>query len=231
MRFWKGSVCLFLGLAVIFLSAGQSVAQVRLFIRPWWPVPIILAPILAPGAFVPPAPQVQAPRPYFGSVDTNVSPKDAQVIVDGEHRGIANAFDGAPAFLELSPGRHKIEFQRDGYEPVALIVSIEPGEIVGIDLALKETREAAGPAAGKTYQLETEGTGYVELDATPADAAVYVDGSFFGIASQFQVAGHKIMLRAGNHTIEIGKPGYYVYKGNVTIVDKDTVKLSVSLEK
>ncbi len=231
MNFFKRSAILFIGLMVVAFSAEQSFAHMRLFIRPWWPVPVILAPIPVPGVFVPPPPPPLGSRPYFGSVDTSVSPKDAQVIVDGEYRGIANTFDGVPAYLELSPGRHKIEFRKEGHESVSLIVSIVPNEIVSIDLALKEIREAAGPTEGKTYQLETEGAGFVELDATPPDAAVYVDGSFYGIASQFREAGQKIMLRAGNHTIEIGKPGYYVYKGNVTVVDKETVRLSVSLEK
>ena len=65
----------------------------------------------------------------------------------------------------------------------------------------------------------------------PADAVVYIDDAFYGTVSQFRETGHKIMLRAGSHTIEIGRPGYTLYRGSVTIPENGTVKLGVSLQK
>ena len=103
-------------------------------------MPVIVAPILPRSFSAPPPPQ--GVRPYFGSVDTNVTPRDAQVIVDGEYRGIANAFDGVPAYLEVTAGKHKVEFKKEGFEPVSLTASVEPGELVTIDLALKEAQGA-----------------------------------------------------------------------------------------
>jgi hypothetical protein len=228
MRIFKGCVCLFLGAGIFFSSTENASAHMRLFIRPWWPVPVIVAPILPPVVL---APAPQDPRPYFGSVDTDVSPRDAQVIVDGEYRGIADGFDGAPAYLELAPGKHKVEFKKEGFESASLIVAVEPRELVSIDLALKEIPAAAGPVEGKTYEFNKEGTGYVELDVTPADAVVYIDDAFYGTVSQFRETGNKIMLRAGNHTIEIGRPGYTLYRGSITIPENGTVKLGVSLQK
>jgi hypothetical protein len=230
MRFPKSGAFLLAAATVILLFAGEALARVTLFIGPWWPVPVIVAPIYPqPYLMPPPPPPVAAPP--VGYVDTNVQPKDAQVIVDGAVRGMAYAFDGAPAYLDLPPGRHRIEFTREGFEPVALVVFVEPGEVVSVDLSLKEARGKGAPPEEKTYQLETQGTGFVQLEIEPSDAAVYIDDAFYGPASQFRDAGHKIMLRAGRHTVEIGRPGYVLYRGTVTIEATETTVLEVTLEK
>lgn len=220
--------CFPLAIAVLLVSAADASARVRLFIRPWRPLPLIVAPIIPPPVFVPPAPPVGPPRGY---VDTDVRPRDARVFVDGEERGIANAFDGAPNYLEVLPGRHRIEFAKPGFEPVSVIVFIDPGEVVSVDLDLRPVPEATAPPESRTYQLEREGTGYVELDVEPSDAAVYIDDVFYGPVSQFKDAGHKIMLRAGTHTVEIGRPGYVLYRGSFTVSAEETTRLEVTLEK
>jgi hypothetical protein len=214
--------------AVLLLWQGAALAHVRLFIGPWLPVPVIVEPF-APPPFVPPPPQPPA-LPPVGYVDTDVRPKDATVTVDGDYRGIADTFDGVPGYLNLLPGRHLIEFTRDGYVPVRLTVTVQPGEVVSVDLDLKELR-GRGPGEERSYQLETEGTGFVLLAVQPQDAAVYIDDAFYGPASQFGDSGHKIMLRAGTHTVEIGRPGYVLYRGTITVVATQTTRLEVTLQK
>lgn len=231
MKSAKFGVFLAAGVAVFLLSSGEAFARVRLFIGPWWPVPVVVAPIYPQPFMMPPPPPPQFASPPVGYVDTNVRPKDARVIVDGAERGMAYAFDGAPAYLELPPGRHRLEFTRDGHEPVSLVVVVQPGEVISIDLSMKELREAAPAPEEKTYQLETEGTGFVQLEVEPSDAAVYIDDAFYGPASQFRESGQKIMLRAGGHTVEIGRPGYVLYRGSFTVVATETTRLEVTLEK
>lgn len=231
MKFAKSGVCLVSGLAIVLLSGGEALGRVRLFIGPWWPVPVVVAPIFPQPFIVPPPPHPHPAAPQVGYVDTNVRPKDARVVVDGRDHGMAASFDGVPAYLELPPGRHKLEFTREGYEPVSLVVVIGPGEVVSVDLSMKELREASSAAGEKTYQLEMEGTGFLQLEVLPADAAVYIDDAFYGPASQFREAGQKIMLRSGKHTVEIGRPGYILYRGSFTISATETTRLEVALEK
>ncbi len=63
---------------------------------------------------------VYPPPPYpiyapDSSVRLEVTPKEAQVFVDGYYAGIVDDFDGAFQRLHTPPGAHEIELYMDGY--------------------------------------------------------------------------------------------------------------------
>jgi hypothetical protein len=68
--------------------------------------------------------------------------------------------------------------------------------------------------------------GEVALDIQPLDASVYVDGEFYGKASQ---VAH-LELAVGRHRIEVVRPGYRTEETEVT-VDREPRKLVVKLER
>jgi hypothetical protein len=68
--------------------------------------------------------------------------------------------------------------------------------------------------------------GELALDIQPLDASVYVDGEFYGKASQLA----HLELAAGRHRIEIVRPGYKTEETEVT-VDGEPRKLVVKLER
>ncbi len=63
---------------------------------------------------------VYPPPPYpiypaDSSVRLEVTPKEAQVFVDGYYAGVVNDFDGAFQRLHTPPGAHEIELYMEGY--------------------------------------------------------------------------------------------------------------------
>ena len=68
--------------------------------------------------------------------------------------------------------------------------------------------------------------GELMLEVEPADASVYVDGEFYGKASQVS----RIELAAGRHRIEVVRPGYRTEETEVT-VDGEAKKIVVRLDR
>lgn len=78
--------------------------------------------------------------PDWAAIDTDISPEEAEVYVDGEFMGTADDFDGFPEYLYLTPGSHELEFRRDGYEPRSIQISARAGERLDLDFRLPTLR-------------------------------------------------------------------------------------------
>ncbi len=65
-----------------------------------------------------------------GGLKLKVTPKDAEVYVDGYYVGIVDDYDGAFQRLNLVAGTHHIEFKAKGYEPLSVDVKIEPRDTI-----------------------------------------------------------------------------------------------------
>ncbi len=66
-------------------------------------------------------------RNQNGAVDLNVSPKHAQVYLDGGLVGKTGQYDGWPQYLWLPPGNHELIFHLDGYQTVRQEVKVVAG--------------------------------------------------------------------------------------------------------
>jgi len=70
------------------------------------------------------------PYPYDAyqqaNIRTDVTPKDAQVYVDGYYAGRASDFDGAFHRLHVAPGGHSITFYLEGFRTVTEDVYVRP---------------------------------------------------------------------------------------------------------
>jgi len=62
-----------------------------------------------------------------GELRLDVSPRDAEVWVDGYYAGRVDDFDGALQSLRLESGGYRIEIVAPGFEPLAFDVRITPG--------------------------------------------------------------------------------------------------------
>lgn len=74
----------------------------------------------------------------WGAVKTDVEPEDARVFLDGKYIGTADDFDGWPDKLYLRPGRYKLEFRLNGYEPLTLNVRARAGATLEVDNHLRK---------------------------------------------------------------------------------------------
>ena len=115
---------------------------------PWWGPTVIYAPGYSPGA------QGHA---RFAAVDTDVSPEEARVYLDGTYIGTADDFDGAPGYLFLLPGRYKLEFRHPLYETIALDLDVHRGEKVKVD---REMKLLAGKHKLDAFDPAEKGTPY-----------------------------------------------------------------------
>jgi hypothetical protein len=64
-----------------------------------------------------------------GGLRLRVSPRSAEVHVDGYFAGTVDDFDGAKQKLKLPPGPHRVEIKADGYETLAFDVLVVEDEV------------------------------------------------------------------------------------------------------
>jgi hypothetical protein len=88
-----------------------------------------------------------APYPYgyrFAEPDSavrlEITPKEAEVYVDGYYAGVVDDFDGAFQKLTLNGGRHKVELRADGYETTEFDVLITPEQTVTFSGDMKKVQ-------------------------------------------------------------------------------------------
>jgi len=66
----------------------------------------------------------------IGELRLDVSPRHAQVYVDGYFAGTVDNFDGAFQGIRLAPGAYRIDLVAPGYETLTFDVRITPGQKV-----------------------------------------------------------------------------------------------------
>ena len=76
-----------------------------------------------------------------GSVRLQVSPRQAEVFVDGYFAGTVDDFDGVFQRLNIEPGEHEIQVYLAGYRPFTQRFYLQPGKSFNI----KHTMEPLGP--------------------------------------------------------------------------------------
>jgi hypothetical protein len=71
-------------------------------------------------------------RPFssfdIGELRLDVSPRHAQVYVDGYYSGVVDDYDGVFQGLKLESGAYRIEITAPGYETLSFDVRITPGQ-------------------------------------------------------------------------------------------------------
>jgi hypothetical protein len=74
-----------------------------------------------------------------GTLAIRVRPSDAVVLIDGERwEGSA---DGAPLQIQVAPGAHRIQVQKEGYEPFTTTVHVRPGDQTPLNVSLTRRQQ------------------------------------------------------------------------------------------
>lgn len=220
----------FLGLVVLLVvfASERSFAGLRVLVRPALPRAIVVFP--PPAVLLTPVPRPAGPSGYL---ELNIVPKDADVYVDESFMGKASRFAGAAEYVSMAPGKHTVSLRREGFVTQNFVVDVVTGRVVELDVTLRalggKAVEAAPPAP--VYEINTTGTGTLSFNVEPVDAALYIDGNFHGVVSEFTAAGSPLVLRAGNHTVEIMKPGYETHSMTTEISDGKEKEIVVKLKK
>jgi hypothetical protein len=205
------------------------------------------------------------PQPYgYGngryddeaSLRIQVSPREAEVYIDGYYVGIVDSFDGAFQRLDVTPGEHRLEIVLEGYrtirenmrfaprtsyqirrameplgpgEPVPVRPSRDPSARQSSPRQPREPRDAPPPQRAGEPQIEMrEGeSGAVALRVQPGGAVVLIDGEQWqGPQGPDRLVIH---LSEGSHSIQVQKEGYRSFTTEIRVHRGETVPLNISL--
>ena len=148
--------------------------------------------------------EVERPDPSHGttlSVSANV--EGAAVLVDGKNVGETPLSDAA-----VSPGKHRISIEKEGYEPYRKRIRIDRGRAVSLFVDLSE----AGPVTARLY-----------VETTPEEARVRI----LNIGPVFQQG---MDLDPGRYHVEVSAEGHGTDKRWVTLSAGEDENISVRLE-
>jgi len=197
--------------------------------------------------------------PYYGyaydpgaSLRLQVTPREAEVFVDGYYAGRVDDFDGSFQRLTVYPGDHELEVFMPGYRSLQQRLYLQPGKTFTVKHAMEplgpgepepvrptggprpdpQSRAPRGaPRAPEFAQPSPRGEpsefGALSLRVQPGDASVTVDGDTWEAASDN--GRLLVQLGAGTHTVEIHKDGYRTYITDVTVRPGETTALNVAL--
>jgi hypothetical protein len=203
--------------------------------------------------------------PYYGyhdhpdnsaKVKLEVTPKDAQVWVDGYFMGVVDDFDGSFQRLYLDPGDHELVLYKEGFRTVKQTVRLRPGQdskirYTMVKLQPGETAEAPPPPKEEPAQetprartprptqgrypeqdrpsaaIEATGFGSLVLRVQPAGAEVLIDGERWqGPEAQDRLI---VQVSEGSHRVEVRKDGFVTFTTQITVRRGEATPLNISL--
>ena len=203
--------------------------------------------------------QYPYPAPYYYDVDESsarleVTPRDAQVFVDGYYVGSVDDFDGVFQRLHVRSGEHTLEIYKEGYRTIRERMDFRRGETYKVRFSMeplgagepapsrpvpapeptppardeRPDRMRAAPVPPRGVVVRGEG-GALALRVQPDDAIVLVDGERWDAP-----AGREplvIQLEEGTHQIEVQKEGYRPYAAEIRVRRGETVPLNINLRR
>ena len=181
-------------------------------------------------------------RPPSGpaTVVTAVTPSKAEVELDGESVGFASDYNGKWDKLTLAPGHHEIVFKHKGRRSLTIAFEARPGATYAFDDTLPEgdgadrrvlTQAAAPPHdAVRESAPQAAATGRLRLHVDPADAAIYLDGSYLGLGAEIAGIHGALAVGTGSHRLEVVRPGYTSTVRTIEVGETDLVVTDVVLE-
>lgn len=189
------------------------------------------------------------PHDPAASLRLQVTPREAEVFIDGSYAGTVDDFDGSFQRLRLYPGDHTLEVFMPGHHTLTQRLYLQPGKTFSVRAALEplEPGEAAPvrPSGGLDARTRPSGSardrdeegqvpagtrpefGMLLLRVQPGDSSITIDGDMWETSDE---AGPLILqLEAGPHMIEIRKQGYRTYTTELTVRRGETTTLNVAM--
>lgn len=199
--------------------------------------------------------------PYYwdnrASLRVQVTPREAEVFVDGYFVGTVDDFDGFSQRLDVDPGEHEIQIYLAGHRTIREKMLFRPRESYRIQRAMEplaagdaaEARPApTGPPPERGYARDPrdrrpapderirvparerdETYGAISIRVQPADAMVFIDGERWDRAEGEDRL--VVDLVEGPHKIEVQREGHTPYATTVQVRRGDVTTLNVSLPR
>lgn len=209
----------------VYVDTG-TYSDANIVLRPKFSVPkipyrasnISLQP--APGWPVLPIPQIP-----IGYLVANTRPDGAEVYLDGKPvlDTIGRIVTTPVTILNITTGKHKVTFRKDGYFDENVYVYIENGLYSDAYAILRPMviASALSSALGDLF-----------IDSNPQGAYIYVDGN-----ALIDLNGRAILtpvritaVREGLHEVQVSLDGYYSKKVFIDIIPDRVNNVSVTLQ-
>ncbi|MGC1416596.1 MAG: PEGA domain-containing protein [Candidatus Acidiferrum sp.] len=146
--------------------------------------------------------------------------RDSGIWIDGDYVGYVKEFRGKKN-VPLLPGKHHIVVKQKGYQDLTRDIDIQPGQIQSIEVSMQMIPGATVPDV----------TAELKISAQPKRAAVYLDGSYIGPASQLGGHFHSLLVGPGKHKIKIELPGYQTFETEIDVVAGQKAQVKTELIK
>ncbi|HYE85199.1 MAG TPA: PEGA domain-containing protein [Vicinamibacterales bacterium] len=240
-------------------ALAQRGGRGRAVVRPIVVAPFYYAPLYSPffwDAYAWGQPGWYGPGLFNGgfadsAARIQVTPRHAEVYVDGYLAGVVDDFDGFAQRLRLPAGEHVIELYLEGYKVIAQKILFQPGHTIRIRHTMEPIAPGDPPpnrprpdpnapppsqrggydALGRGVPPEARSTkdaSALAIRVQPGDAIVLVDGE------RWQTSGGErleIQVTPGEHRIEVQKDGYQSFATTVRVRSGETAPVNVSLTK
>jgi PEGA domain len=146
--------------------------------------------------------------------------RDSGVWVDGGYVGYLKELKGDKKVL-LLPGEHQIAVRQSGYDDFMQRIVVEPGQTHTVRVVMHLTPEARSPDVIATLKVTVQ----------PGRAAVFLDDSYVGHASELGGAIHSLLISPGKHRIKVELPGYRTFETEVNLLAGQKSELKTELVK
>jgi hypothetical protein len=146
--------------------------------------------------------------------------RDSGVWVDGDYVGYVKEFRGKKS-LPLLPGKHHIVVKQKGYQDLTRDIVVEPGQLQTIEVSMHLLPGATTPDV----------TAELKISVQPKRAAVFLDGSYVGHASELGGKFHSLLVSPGKHKIKIELPGYRTFETDVDVLAGQKSEVKTELIK
>jgi hypothetical protein len=138
--------------------------------------------------------------PNYGTLDVQVTPSGAQILIDGKLSG------KAPTSLKLPPGTHKIEVTQDGFVPMTQD---------SVFIARNQTETLKGALDQKV--------GTLRITSQPLEAHIAVNGKDFGTTPNI------VKLPIGSYNLKLSKEGFRDYLAAINIEWNKSLERNIDL--
>jgi hypothetical protein len=175
------------------------------------------------------------------SLRLDVTPKEAEVYVDGYMVGTVDEFDGTFQRLRLEPGGHELTLYRDGFKTVHQSLRLSTGSTFRVSYKMEplaagevaEPRPTPPPAPPDDGERQppsvrtATGFGTLAIRVQPGDAIVLIDGERWQSSGLDRLV---VEVPDGPHRIEIRKEGFDTYSAEIRVARGQTLPINVSLQ-
>ncbi len=161
----------------------------------------------------------------------DVSPKDADVYVDGYYAGTVSDFNGVFHHLTVTAGPHVIEMRKTGLETLTIEMYVQPNHTITFRAVMQpaqsgsvndETEPGLGTPPAVSSTMPSGVPGDLCFDVTPKEAQVYVDGYYVGTVADWEGRRQRLTLAPGAHRVELQASDYETAQFDITIESRQT---------